>query len=519
MEHRFIASIRSAALGVGAACLLAAPAAADVLLLKDGRILDGVALSRADEVVTVHYENGDVAVPEKLIRECVLEKADEAYEPKDEKERKMLDKGYVRFDDKWMSRSRRDKLVQKRLDEHRERIEDMKATREWRNRYTEESEFFVFEANIPRHVFEYFRDLMDTYTREFFKMWKIKKPRDLPKLKVKFFNNYEDFIQITGMSPGVLGFFVIVPPFELNMFYDRLDPRYTEEVMYHEAGHYLQRLVDVDFSYPHWPGESIGEYFAASEWDNEEKTLTFDLLHEGRLAAIQQDIANDKWQGLRDMLVGCNDRNFNDYSWGWSFVHFLMSKPATKKNFQKFIVALARGRDIDRINTSVGRHPLKTVEGDEMLAAFMKYMKIKSEEDLSKWETDWHQYIENDLEISSIRGYEMAAKRAEMSGRTVRATSLYNKAVMAGTDKAVTYHYYARLLEADDDYDNAYKMWSRAVELDPLTPDFYIAWGETLIRKGDDEQKEEGKRLLRLAHEIEPDNYYLERNMKRLLAK
>jgi hypothetical protein len=82
---------------------------------------------------------------------------------------------------------------------------------------------------------------------------------------------------------------------------------------------------------------------------------------------------------------------------------------------------------------------------------------------------------------------------------------------------ALTHSRYAELLEAMDEKGPAREHWAKAVELDPLVPEFYIAWGESLLE--DAAKKDEGKRLLKLAREIAPENLYLEQNLEDLLAK
>ncbi len=69
------------------------------------------------------------------------------------------------------------------------------------------------------------------------------------------------------MPPGVLGYFKYIRPYDLNIYYERLDPAQSEDTMFHEANHYLQQLIDVRFSMPHFPGESLAEYYGASSWD------------------------------------------------------------------------------------------------------------------------------------------------------------------------------------------------------------------------------------------------------------
>lgn len=88
-----------------------------------------------------------------------------------------------------------------------------------------------------------------------------------------------------------MGFFRFIEPCELNIFYDRLDPRATEAVLFHELGHYLQKLIDIDFAYPHWPGEALSEYYGGSTWNAEEQEVTVGQILPSRVQAVLFDIA------------------------------------------------------------------------------------------------------------------------------------------------------------------------------------------------------------------------------------
>lgn len=494
--------------------LLVGAAHADVVVMKDGRLFDGVETDVAEDQVTIYFPHGEVTISTDDVKEIVVSDMT-GFVPKTDEERTQFEKGLVPFEGRWMSVAKREKRVQTMLDEKRAEIDEMKATRLWRNRFKEETENFAFEVTVPRHVFESYRDLCEAYFDEFVKMWKIKKPKDIGKLRLKFYIDKEAFYQVSDASPGVLGYFRFVKPYELNIYYDRLDPLGTEEVMYHEVGHYLQKLIDVEFKYPHWPGEALCEYYAASVWDPVKKKLDWGGIHEGRLTQIHQDIERDDWVYLEPMITGCQDRNFHDYTWGWSFVHFLMQDKKRAKNFKKFYIALARGRDIERSSQQYGRDRLASVGGEDMLAAFMKYMKIKDMEELKELEEDWHQYIQEELQVTTARGLENAAFRSLRSGRPQRAKRLYEEAIEAGTQLSLTFHRYADLLDGLGEDEQAAENWEKAIELDPLVPDYYIAWGEAMLRS--EETAAEGERMLRLALDIEPDNYYLERNLEAML--
>jgi len=504
-------ALSRAAVAVG---LLFSTAFSDVVVLKDGRLFDDVTTDQAEDTVTIFFEHGEATVPKDDVLEVVISDMT-GFVPKTDEERKQFEKGLVPFDGRWVTLAKREKQVQKMLDHKRQEIEEMKSTRLWRNRHMEETDNFAFEVTVPRHVFESYRDLCEAYFDEFVKMWKLKVPRDIGKLRLKFFIDKEAFQQTSGGPAGALGFFRFVKPYQLNIYYDRLDPLGTEEVMYHEVGHYLQKLVDVDFKYPHWPGESLSEYYAASVWDPVKKKLEWGGIHEGRLTQIHQDIEKGEWVTLDQMIRGCQERAFRDYTWGWSFVHFLMQDKTHAKNFKKFYIALARARDVDRQSQQYGGDRLKSVNGEDMMTTFMKYMKVKDEDQLRALEKEWHNYIEEELTVSSARGLENAAFRALRSNRRQRAKRLYEEAIEAGTDLSLTFHRYADLLHGLGEREKAYENWGKATELDPLVPDYYIEWGQRMLDR--EETAEEGERMLRLALDIEPDNYYLERNLESML--
>src|SRR5262249_40415736 len=79
-----------------AALLLTAGAAraqesGDFLVLKDGRVIEGKKLSRADGGVQLHFDNGEVFVPQELVQDCLI--AGEALAPATEEEQAQIAKG------------------------------------------------------------------------------------------------------------------------------------------------------------------------------------------------------------------------------------------------------------------------------------------------------------------------------------------------------------------------------------------------------------------------------------------
>lgn len=471
----------------------AAPVPADVLCLKDGRVLDGPRMERVDEGIRVHFESGQVLVPAALVLDALIE-GDAAFVPRTDEEREMHAKGLVPFDGRWVAPKRREELIQQRLEEKRAALADLIAHREWRNRHQEETRSFRFQHTVPKHIFEDYRDKMEAYFQVFAKEWKIR-TSSKQKLNVCFYGDRREFQRTAGAGPWVLGYFKFVGEYDLNVYYDRLDPAETEDVMFHEANHYLQKLIDEGFSYPHWPGEALAEYYGASEWDPEEKELRTGLIQEGRLVEVLSDVAGGKWMGLRELIT--TDGMYEHYTWGWTLVHFLMHDPRHSKKFQKFFLALASGRDVRREEGPFG---LRTVAPEAVYEAFCSYLGLRTEDDVRALEKDWHAYV-GELRHESTSGLEKAAVAALREGRKLRAKRLFEEALGAGSTSPFLRHRYAELLHMEGDRPGAIERWREAIALDPLTGEYYLGLAAALRPSDPDESK----RLLALAKEIDPE--------------
>ena len=145
----------------------------------------------------------------------------------------------------------------------------------------------------------------------------------------------------------------------------------------------------------------------------------------------------------------------------------------------------------------------------------MKYMKLKNQDELREMEKEWHTHIQENLQITTARGYVSAARMALYTQRKVRAKRLYEEAIATGNANSRTYFLYGHLLEDMDDPKGARENWRKAIEADPLVSDYYIALARRLIE--DEDHWEEGEQLLKLSHDIDPDNFFLERNLEALL--
>src|SRR5205085_1196980 len=134
--------------------------------------------------------------------------------------------------------------------------------------------------------------------------------------------------------------------------------------------------------------------YGGSVWDPVKKTMTVGGVQEGRLTEIQADIAKGEKKPLDKFLR--NQLEYDDYTWGWSFVHFMMQTPKYATKFRKFYVALPTAKDIVR---SADRWGGQTVEGEALYGAFKKYMGI---EDVRTLQDEWYQYIDTKLKATTV---------------------------------------------------------------------------------------------------------------------
>ena len=463
------------ALTVALAALPPRPVDADIVCLKDGRVVQGPKMERKDGGIELTYPHGTVFLPKDMISDAVLA-ADATAAPATDEDREMASKGLVKFDGKWVPTARRDELIGKRLAEKRKELEQVEARKEWRNRGKQETAHFRFEYTVPDSILEGYRDTMEAYFQEFSKAWKLPPTGKDDRLPVCFHGSEETFHQVSGAGYGVLGWFRPIKPYELNIYYERLDPALSTEVMFHESNHYLQRLLDAEFLMPHFPGESLAEYYGSSLWDPAKKKLTVGVVNEIRLSEVQEDISRGEMMELDRMLK--TERMYEHYTWGWSLVYFLMNDPKYQPKFQKFVMALVKGKGTKR--PPIGIKGLKSVEGEEVERVFLSELGLKDAAATRKLESDWHDFVKN-LKPATLRGTEEAGISAAAHGRPIRALRLLKEAADKGSTNTLVYHRYAQALYAKGRGDEAIAMWRKAIELDPLNGAFYANIGYAMI--------------------------------------
>lgn len=483
-----------------AAGALASPATADVLVMKDGRIFDQFDLESEGDVVKVHLENGTIDVGMELVDVVLIEGMEIEFNPTTDEEKEKFEKGFVRLDGRWEKIRNAKRKIEKKLDEQLKQAEEDQEHSEWMDRYVTETKYFEWNHTTPMKVTRRFIDSADAYYKIFEDEWGIKRDRKKPKMEINFYADRGGYLRGSGAPSGALAYFMFLGNYDLCAFYDRLDPDFTEQVVFHELGHYLHKLIDEEFNYPHWPGESLCEYYGGARFDEDSGDLEVGLIHNGRLAAIKKDIEAGKKIELKKMIT---TRGFEDYTWGWSFVHFLMNQKEHADNFKDFFLGLALDKGVR--TTRDGRN-LRTVSGEEVLRYFMETMEIDDEDELLELQEEWYTYIDEELDFSGENALIWEAKTAKNLGESKKALGLYKKAFEENIDAApARAHYeYVRLLR-DSTSAEALKHLRLAVKKAPLTATFRYSLGEALKEKSGKKSVEEGEMHMALAVELDPE--------------
>ncbi len=479
-------------------CALASTASADTLILRDGRIVDGRTIDEKEGYYVIHFELGEVEVPQIMVADYFKDGGEEAYEPQTEEQKKRWEKGQVPWKGRWVSKTRRKSLLKKERKAHKLRIEQVAERRHWRNHATVETKNFVFKHMLSDERFEGFKALFETYYSVFTKEWKIRPDRKFGKPTINIYQDKETFLQVGGVQAGVAGYYAPATR-DLNIYYDRQRERFTIDVMFHEGNHMLTHMIDEHVWYPAWVNEGMAEYYGASEWDPIEEVMTVGGLQSARLAVLWAQIEDEQHQEL-EPLIRMPRIGAIQYAWAWSLCHFLMSSPKYEKGFRKFFTALGRGRKVDR-DLMAGGGRTRVIPADEQIKHLKKYLKIK---DLDQLEREWWDYIDEQLKLEGDDiDWEGAGWIMDIYGERKKARVFFKRAIQAGSTSAFVFFGYADLQYQRGKPKVALKYAPRALELDPLHGRARFLIGKSKFSTG---AEEEGLEIMKFAVEIEPDD-------------
>jgi len=480
----------------GFVLLLAGLAAADGLALKDGRFVEDRPIEKTDEGYVVEFEHGKVTVPGSMVLYYLKAGEPEEFVPLTELEKRKFEKGYLPWKGRWVLKTAWKRYWQKELEARKKRMEQIKERRKWVNHATVETRRFIFKHTLPDDVFEEFKDLFETYYEYFTKFWRFRPNSKFGKVTINIYHNRGKFEQVSGAPGGVIGYYM---PHErdLNFYYDRENHRFTIDVMFHEGNHMLTHMINEKMWYPWWIGEGMAEYFGASEWDPEEKSMELGRVQSGRLAVLHAQIRDEKMLRLEHLLEA-DKMGAVEYAWAWSFCHFLLHTPKYERKFKKYFMAIGRDKSLRRVPRFLN---IRQLHPEEQVESFKKYLRIRDLEDLQK---EWYTYIENELSLDRQElDWGLAGYMMDIYGENAKARKFFKKAIDEGSKEAYVHYGYAKLKLQQGMETIAAKYARKAVELDPLHARAWSVLGASLHREGD---KAEGLRILELAAEMAPDD-------------
>jgi tetratricopeptide (TPR) repeat protein len=487
------------------------PPVLDSLALKDGRFFEGKPVKKTDKGFRVQFENGEVFVPADLVKDYYSSSFATDYTPKDEDEKQKLEQGLIPVSGKWVPKKDLERDIQKRNAAAQKRIAEAKKHSGWADRYRAESKHFKFEHQLPPELFEEFKNLLETYYDVFTKKWGLAMTAKTKPL-VCIYIDEQQYYRTSGAPRGAIGFFWFTKvPVELDLYWDRLDPRQTIDVLFHEGNHLLTHMVNEKFRYPAWINESMAEYFGASRWDPVKKHMSIGHLQAGRLMVVKDAIKKNDWLKLKDMIEMERFQALH-YAWGWTFIHFVMSTEKYKKNFERFYLDLANKTGVKRVPW---QGIFRTVEPALQIEMLLKYLAVK---DLDVLQREWYDYIK-ELEVNDALGFDEAGRLMRQMGSPKKAAEYLARAVELGTKNAATFAVYGEVLTGQRKYKEAIEMLDRATSLDPLTAKFWFAKGGAYRAQSGEQNKETGLKLIKLAAEMDPEDteiqFYID-NMEEL---
>ena len=505
-----------------ALALAAVPAAFDKVLLTDGRLIEGKLLQPTDDATTPLEIRGIVIpVPNAKIDKTFVEDLED-YVPKNKKEEDYLKKGWVLFEGKWMSRTRREQELAERREAAEKAIAETQRMADWKNAQVVTTPVFKITSNASQDVLDMYVEYLETYYRYFKDVWSISLTPELKKDKIpiNIYRTAGDYYKYGGGRPGTLGYFR-PSTMELHLFYDIHDVDGSVNTLFHEANHLITFLIDTGFLYPRWINESVAEYYGSAQID-EKGNFTVGHLQYGRIAHMQ---ATEKvGKGLTPKQVLLTDHaGFTalHYAVGWSFVHFLMESPQYGDKFRTFFGTLPQNRDIAKTNEPwLQGSTIKMARESDVLDALLK----KLGKTIDELDDEWRIWVAQAYGEMPANAYVDAASLAlrfpEDDGSHVeRAMEFFDKATSKGTTNPWAYYRYARMLRLggvenyneiikphDPEPARALEMIDRAIELDPLQALFYAERGEILLMEGELRDIDAVADMAITARAIDPDN-------------
>lgn len=468
--------------------LLLGPAAiADTLVTLDGRILEVDRVRLEGDKYRLIFEFGEILCPKELVASVEMEGDMSDYEPKDDRERKFLADGYVRYQNKWITKKAYLRLLEKRAAEARERTADIAKHTDFENAWEKESKHFLLRSNTSPKLLDYYTEMLEAYFSLMDKSIGIKPTPTMrrTKMTVNIFKSFDELQEHAKRNdpPGdddesgdaLLGFFSSTEQ-SLNFYHDYKDPGLSQITALHECTHLLTYLIDQDYWPQIWINEATADYYGTAIITRDKRNRM--IIQPGELQmeqvlTVQEAIRAGKYTPLEKLFVVKNE-NFDafQYANGWSFVYFLQNTPAYAKKFNRFFKELytlkLKGYRAETLNMGSGDKTgsRKRYKPQDVGAALLERLKVK---DIVALEKEWVEFVA----AIPIDGAEARFKRGYSrvfygQGTPQEGLEDLNAAIEAGYETGECYRARSTALLMTGEWKAAIADLRKAVEIAPL---------------------------------------------------
>jgi tetratricopeptide (TPR) repeat protein len=298
---------------------------------------------------------------------------------------------------------------------------------------------------------------------------------------------------VSGAPEGVAGYYVPADK-ELHFYYDRAHHDFAIAVMFHETSHLLTHMINPKMHYPAWLNEGMAEVFGGTQYSKKTGQMEIGAVQSGRLAVLQGAIEDESWMGL-EKLMRSPRIDALGYAWAWSFCHFLITSDHYSKGFKKYFLAMGRSHNIRKRHSG----QMETVDPNDAIDALKRYLKVR---DLKVLEKEWHDTVNELIKRVDLDWHE-AGYIMLLWKQDKKARQFFKKAIDAGSTNAFDYYNYARLQLNRGKYGVALRRAEEALKYDPIHARAWSVLGYAKFLDGD---RDEGRRCIRLARELDPDD-------------
>jgi len=471
---------------------LSPPASADRIVTMDGRQIIADKAREEGDGYRLEFPDGVIILKDRSLVKAVEVEGDMSdYVPKNDKERDSLDKGFVRYRGKWMSKRGYQTELNRESAQSKELADEAAAYADWGSALEGESKYFIIRTNTSPELLEYYGDLLDTYYKMMNKAVGIKPTPTMRgvKLQVNIYKSREEFTKLTGMSPGVAGFFMPMGPrSHLNFYHDYAEPSKSQWVGLHECTHLLTYLIDQQFRAQIWINEAMADFYGSAtivEGKRGKLEITPGKLQTDRVLTVQQAIKDSETIGLQQ-LFRLEKSGFQafQYAHAWSFVYFLNNGMDGKyeKGFGKFFKDLYTLKGVESENKPGygGSGMAKIVKPDDIRDFLLKKIKV---EELAELEIEWLKFIEG-IPIDAPEARLKRGLRSAMMGNFDECLEDLTAAIDGGVTDPRAFSTRATANAMGLKMGMALEDIDKAIELDPLNAEYHYARSHYLLGLG-----------------------------------